>query len=145
MKVICYLLFTLLLLNSCKKSSDSNTYNFSGIVIDYTTGQRVSNTNVLFTFTNDNSRDSLPDYFASTVSNGNGEYSLSLENNQPRYIYRISGKKINYSPFDPICNRRVGRSLNMSSIPYFDTVFVDKSTIVNLNISNVTPSNVNDT
>ncbi len=145
MKLIYALLFVLFVLNSCTKNSDSNTYNFRGIVIDYSTGQRVSNANVLFTFRNANGRDSLSEYYASTVSNGNGEYSLSLENNWPGYYYRISGKKLNYSSFYLICDNRAGRSLNMSSIPYFDTVFVDKSTIVNLNISNVSPSNVNDT
>lgn len=33
----------------------------------------------------------------------------------------------------------------MSNNPYFDTVFVDKSTILNLSISNIIPSSANDT
>jgi hypothetical protein len=150
MKLICYLLATLLLLNSCTKNSNSNTYNFRGIVIDYSTGQRVSNANVEVRFTNlPNPRDtSSPDYSASTFSNSNGEFSLSLENNPTRNYYKVSGKKIDYASVDFMCGdlrSGLGRVLNMSNNPYFDTVYVDKSTVVNLNISNVSPANVNDT
>lgn len=69
MKVIYALLFTLLLLNSCTKNSDSNTYNFSGVVIDYSTGQRVGNAKVSVIFT-DNIIDSSGsmDYSSSTIT-----------------------------------------------------------------------------
>lgn len=143
--IICLFLFAII---SCKKNGNENSETFKGIVIDYSTNARVSNTIVILI----RSEGFLPvggylnPISDSAITNANGEYEIIVAKVTGKSIYNIETQKSGYSSAKPLClPRALYGLLNSNQNTYYDTSLVDKSTIVTTFINNILPTNVNDT
>ena len=138
------IIFLWILFVSCKRESKTNSTIFKGIVFDFSTNQRLADTKVSIAFTNN----SIPDttYSGPAFTNSNGEYKIEMKVPAGYKAYFVETKKDNYTAIENICKPKIfGRALTAGQYLYSDTSFIDKYTIVNLNISNLPPASLSDT
>ena len=138
-------LFTII---SCGKNGNENSLTFKGIVTDYSTNARVPNTIIKLI----RSQGYIPGsgyydpVFDSTITNANGEFELVVGWVAGKTMYNIEVQKPGYSFVAPFCAPRIASRLLISNQDtYYDSLLVDKSTIIHIVLNNLLPGNSTDT
>ena len=125
----------------------SNQY-FRGIVIDYTTGVPISNTNIQLIRANEpypvfNISELVDPIYDFIISDTIGNFQFSVPVNSQKLVYKIVPSKPGFVFVDTSVT--TAKPINYSITNFYDTVFLDQPSILQINFHDTTFNSINDT